>query len=162
MGSQPGQRYWRMCTAYTQGACIFCTQVTAACLRIILQARKMLLECFTQLCKQLKYSNRGFLLKFRKKGSKQLRLILPLSVLLCTCLAGCLHVCPGQWQPPAGEQSRAGNASLKEQLRSVGSCCLCGFSSKKGSLLKDLLAHCPGPKLPHKRLLGLLQQIPGV
>lgn len=104
-----------------------------------------------------------FSFEIKKKGCKQFGLILPLRVLLCTCLADSLHVCPGQWQPPAlGEQSRAENPSLREQLRSVDSCCPCGFSPKKGSLTKDFLARCPDPKLPCKRLLDLLQQIPDV
>lgn len=55
--------------------CVFAflhAQVTAVCLRSILQASRMLLECFTQLCKQLQYSNRGFLLKLRKKAVSSL------------------------------------------------------------------------------------------
>ena len=36
------------------------------------------------------------------------------------------------------------------------------FLPKKGGFAKDFLTHRLGPRLPCKRLLGLLQHIPGV
>lgn len=100
----------------------------------------------------------------RIKASKQFQLILSSSCMLFVYTAGWLSTCAqGNVKPPAkkkkGGQKTNPPRSFGNQ-RMGFSCAFC--YPRKAALQKDFLTHRLGPRLPCKRLLGLLQHIPGV